>query len=320
MAGAPVRHVERHFTGGATVRDLVIGMSDGLTVPFALAAGLSGAVQQSFVVLVAGIAELAAGSIAMGLGGFLAARAEADTYRSELARERREVHELPEVEAQEVRDVFAGYGLQGQALESAVQAVRSSPEGWVRFMMRDELGLEEPDPQRAPRSALTIGLSYVAGGLVPLAPYALGVALTTAFVWSIAVTLLALLAFGAAKAHFTGMAPLRGAVQTTLVGAVAAAVAYILARLVVAWAPSASPRTAAGGGANGSCHLAPGAVAAPTPTGPRQSVARVVWRYCVPMAWLCLTGPGRPGRSARRNVASPGVPPGPATPARPARG
>lgn len=225
-------HREAHFTGSATVRDVVIGMSDGLTVPFALAAGLSGAVDNSFVVLVAGIAEMAAGSMAMGLGGYLAARSEADTYNSELAREHSEVQSVPEVEAQEVRDIFRGYGLDGAALESAVQAVRSSPEGWVRFMMREELGLEEPDPKRAPRSAATIGLSYIAGGLLPLSPYALGLPLSIAFFWSIGVTLMALLAFGAAKARFTGVPMLRGAVQTAVVGGVAAAVAYALARVV----------------------------------------------------------------------------------------
>lgn len=225
-------HREAHFTGSATVRDVVIGMSDGLTVPFALAAGLSGAVDSSFVVLVAGVAEMAAGSIAMGLGGYLAARSEADSYRAELAREHAEVRDVPEVETQEVRDIFRRYGLEGPALESAVQAVRSSPEGWVRFMMREELGLEEPDPKRAPISAVTIGLSYIAGGLVPLSPYALGLPLTTAFLWSIGVTLLALLAFGAAKARFTGVPMLRGALQTAVVGGVASGVAYGLARVV----------------------------------------------------------------------------------------
>ncbi len=225
-------HREAHFTGSATVRDIVIGMSDGLTVPFALAAGLSGAVSNSFVVLVAGVAEMAAGSMAMGLGGYLAARSEADTYKSELAREHAEVRTVPEAEAQEVREIFRGYGLEGAPLDSAVNAVRSSPDGWVRFMMREELGLEEPDPKRAPRSAVTIGLSYIAGGLVPLSPYALGLSLSTAFLWSVGVTLLALLAFGAAKARFTGVPMLRGAIQTAVVGGVAAGVAYALARLV----------------------------------------------------------------------------------------
>ncbi|MBV9547675.1 MAG: VIT1/CCC1 transporter family protein [Chloroflexi bacterium] len=229
---ARTTHREAHFTGSATVRDVVIGMSDGLTVPFALAAGLSGAVNDSFLVLVAGIAEMAAGSISMGLGGYLAARSEADSYNAELAREYEEVRTVPEVEAQEVRDIFRGYGLQGETLESAVEAVRSTPEGWVRFMMREELGLEEPDPKRAPQSAVTIALSYIAGAFLPLSPYAVGLPLETAFLWSIGVTLLALVAFGAAKARFTGVPMLRGAIQTAAVGGVAAGVAYALARLV----------------------------------------------------------------------------------------
>ncbi|HEX5415035.1 MAG TPA: VIT1/CCC1 transporter family protein, partial [Chloroflexota bacterium] len=214
-------HVEQHFTGSATVRDIVIGMSDGLTVPFALAAGLSGAVQSSFLILVAGIAEMAAGSIAMGLGGYLAANSEADTYRAELARERREVKELPEAETEEVRQIFADYGLQDVALEAAVAAIRSDPESWVRFMMREELGLEEPHPGRALASALTIGLSYIAGGFLPLLPYALGLSVTAAFRVSVVVTLFALLVFGAVKGHFTGVPIIRSAVQTTLVGGVA---------------------------------------------------------------------------------------------------
>jgi VIT1/CCC1 family predicted Fe2+/Mn2+ transporter len=225
-------HVEAHFTGSATVRDIVIGMSDGLTVPFALAAGLSGAVDSAFLVLVAGIAEMAAGSIAMGLGGYLAAKSESDTYQAELERERREVRDVPEVEAGEVRDIFGGYGLKGLALEEAVGAIRSNPHVWVRFMMREELGLEEPDPKRALRSALTIGLSYVAGGLVPLAPYAVGLSISTALMVSVVVTFLALLAFGAIKGQFTGVPPLKSALQTALVGGVAAGAAYALARLV----------------------------------------------------------------------------------------
>ena len=225
-------HVETHFTGSATVRDIVIGMSDGLTVPFALAAGLSGAVHSSFLVLVAGIAEMTAGSIAMGLGGYLAARSEADSYQSELARERREVREMPDAETAEVRQIFSGYGLQGPALDAAVAAIRSDQDSWVRFMMREELGLEEPDPGRALRSALTIGLSYIAGGILPLAPYAFGLAVETAFLASVVITLLALLVFGAVKGHFTGVPPVRSALQTALVGGIAAGAAYGLARLV----------------------------------------------------------------------------------------
>ena len=225
-------HVETHFTGSASVRDIVIGMSDGLTVPFALAAGLSGAIDNSFVVLVAGIAEMAAGSIAMGLGGYLAARAESDTYRSELARERREIQEVPDAEVREVRQVFEGYGLKGDPLASAVTAVTQDADVWVNFMMREELKLEEPDPARALQSALTIGVSYILGGLVPLSPYIFGLSISRALLVSVGVTLVALVAFGAVKAKFTGVSVTRGAIQTALVGGVAAGAAYGLARLV----------------------------------------------------------------------------------------
>src|SRR5438067_2647010 len=166
-------HVERHFTGSAVVRDVIIGMSDGLTVPFALAAGLSGSIGDAFVVVVAGLAEMTAGGISMGLGGYLAGRSEVDTYRAELERERTEVRDMPQAEVAEVRKIFADYGLQGQSLDAAVNAVTSNATSWVGFMMREELGLERPDPRQALRSALTIGLAYVVGGLVPLAPYAL---------------------------------------------------------------------------------------------------------------------------------------------------
>ncbi len=225
-------HIEMHFTGSAVVRDIVIGMSDGLTVPFALAAGLSGAVGSSFIVMVAGLAEVAAGSIAMGLGGYLAAKSEADSYRAELERERREVREFPDVESREVRDIFASYGLSGTPLETAVRSIEANPDAWVRFMMREELGLEEPDPKRALASALTIGLSYVVGGLVPLAPYVLGLPITSALMTSALVTFVVLVVFGAIKAHVTGVSRLRGAVQTALIGGAAAAAAYGLARFV----------------------------------------------------------------------------------------
>ena len=225
-------HVEQHFTGSETVRDVVIGMSDGLTVPFALAAGLSGAVNSSLLVLVAGIAEMAAGSIAMGLGGYLAARSEADSYRAELAREWQEVRDLPEAETAEVRKIFADYGLQGEALDTATAAICSNPKGWVQFMMREELGLEEPQPSRALVSALTIGLSYVAGGFLPLLPYGLGLPIATALTASVVITLAALLVFGGVKGRFTGVPPIRSAIQTAVVGGVAAGFAYELARLV----------------------------------------------------------------------------------------
>ena len=225
-------HVERHSTSKDAVRDVVIGMSDGLTVPFALAAGLSGAVAHSSIVVAAGLAEIAAGSIAMGLGGYLAARSDAEHYESERAREWREVEHLPEVEAAEVREVLHGYGLSGEESAPVVAALRRHPDKWVDFMMRFELGLEEPNPKRAPVSASTIGGSYIVGGLVPLSPYFFEPRIHLAFLVSIAVTLLALLVFGTVKARFTGIAMLRGALQTVVIGGIAAAAAYGLATAV----------------------------------------------------------------------------------------
>jgi vacuolar iron transporter family protein len=225
-------HPEKHFTGSAMVRDIVIGMSDGLTVPFALAAGLSGAVSSTSLVLIAGVAEVAAGSIAMGLGGFLAARGEIEHYHSELLRERREIIELPELETQEVRNVFAGYGLSGDALETATSAIIAKPDVWVKFMMQQELGLEEPDPREALRSALTIAGSYILGGSVPLSPYLFPIPIQSALLWSVAVTLVALLVFGGIKAKFTGSSLWRGALQTALVGSLAAGAAFLIARFV----------------------------------------------------------------------------------------
>src|SRR6478736_8512260 len=164
-------HIEKHFTSGELVRDIVIGMSDGLTVPFALAAGLSGAVASSSIIVTAGLAEVAAGAIAMGLGGYLAARTDVEHFNSERAREERETEEMPEKEAAEVADVLRSYGLEGDQVASVVQSICADKKRWVDFMMRFELGLEEPDPKRASRSAFTIAASYVIGGLVPLAPY-----------------------------------------------------------------------------------------------------------------------------------------------------
>ena len=157
-------HVERHFTGGETVRDVVIGMSDGLTVPFALAAGLSGAVASAHVVVVAGLAEIAAGSIAMGLGGFLAAKSDAEHYEQELVREKKEIGTIPEAEASEVSEVLESYGLTKEESQPIVAALRQKPEAWVNFMMRFELGLEEPRRGRALRSALTIAGACAIGG------------------------------------------------------------------------------------------------------------------------------------------------------------
>jgi vacuolar iron transporter family protein len=224
-------HVEHHFTAGDTVRDVVIGMSDGLTVPFALAAGLSGAKVGTSVVVLAGLAEIAAGSIAMGLGGFLAARTDQEHYWSELQRETREAREIPEVEAAEVAEVFQGWGLTDQQIHPIVAAISSDEKRWVDFMMRFELGLEEPDPKRAIRSATTIGVSYIAGGLIPLTPYFFAGDLVTGLAASVAVTLSALFIFGCLKARFTGISLWRGGLQTTLIGGLAAAAAFAIARL-----------------------------------------------------------------------------------------
>lgn len=225
-------HTERHFTAGAVVRDIVIGMSDGLTVPFALAAGLSGAAVGTRVVVTAGFAEIAAGAIAMGLGGFLAARSDAEHYASERRREEEETRVVPDVEAKEVAEVFETYGIRPEESAAVVAALRRNPKAWVDFMMRFELGLEEPEPARARNSALTIGSAYVAGGLIPLVPYMLAETLTGGLRGSVTVTLLALVGFGFVKGHFTGTAPWRSAVQTALIGGLAAAAAFIIARAI----------------------------------------------------------------------------------------
>src|SRR5688500_3356723 len=165
------RHTEKHFTAGQTVRDTVIGMADGLTVPFALAAGLTGAIDSANIIVTAGFAEIAAGSIAMGLGGYLAAKSDAEHYAKEREREKREVAEIPHEEMREVAEVFQAYGLTEDETRPIVQALRRQPRNWVDFMMRFELGLEKPNPRRALTSALTIAGAYVAGGLIPLSPY-----------------------------------------------------------------------------------------------------------------------------------------------------
>jgi VIT1/CCC1 family predicted Fe2+/Mn2+ transporter len=225
-------HVERHFTAGETVRDIVIGMSDGLTVPFALAAGLSGAVASTHIIVTAGLAEVAAGSIAMGLGGYLAARSDAEHYASERLREEREVVELPDAEVAEVVAVFTGYGISEAESAPIVRALRAQPKAWVDFMMHFELGLEEPDPRRALTSALTIAGAYIAGGLIPLSPYFVFASAHTALLVSVCVTLIALLIFGYVKGRFTGAPPVRSALQTAVIGGLAATAAFLIARAI----------------------------------------------------------------------------------------
>ena len=207
-------------------------MADGLTVPFALAAGLSGIANSTSVVITGGLAEIAAGSIAMGLGGYLAARNDAEHYANERETEQREVDMIPEVEVEEVEQVFLAYGLEKDESALVANALRQRPQAWIDFMMRFELGLEEPDPKRAPRSALTIGLSYIAGGLVPLLPYMLIPTAGTALLFSVGFTLAALFIFGYVKGRFTGARPFRSAFQTTLIGGLAAAVAFGLAKVI----------------------------------------------------------------------------------------
>ena len=225
-------HLERHFTAGDVVRDVVIGMSDGLTVPFALAAGISGAVDNSHLVVVAGLAEIAAGSIAMGLGGYLAARSDAEHYESERKREELEVKEIPDEEAREVQNVFTDYGLTRDEAAPVVQALTKKPKEWVDFMMRFELGLEEPNPKRALQSAATIAGSYIGGGFIPLAPYMVLHSARTALVWSALVTLIALGVFGYIKGRFTGSRPGRSALQTVVIGGLAAGAAFIIAKAI----------------------------------------------------------------------------------------
>ena len=214
------------------VRDIVIGMADGLTVPFALAAGLTGAIAQSKLVVTAGFAEIAAGSIAMGLGGYLAGKSACEHYDSERAREEREVVEKPEAEVREVEEVFAAYGLTQEQTRPVIEAFKRDPKAWVDFMMRFELGLEQPDPSRALKSALTIAGAYGAGGLIPLTPYLLLREAHTALFVSAGVTLVALFSFGMVKGHFSGTPAFRSGVQTLVIGGLAAGAAFAIAKLI----------------------------------------------------------------------------------------
>lgn len=225
-------HIERHFTSSEVVRDVVIGMADGLTVPFALAAGLSGAIDHTAIIVTAGLAEIAAGSIAMGLGGYMAAKSDAEHYAKEREREKREVAEIPHEEMREVAEVFQSYGLTEDQTWPIVQALKAQPRNWVDFMMRFELGLEKPDPKRALTSALTIAGAYTAGGLIPLAPYMFSDTTSDALIKSIVLTLIALLIFGFVKGRFTGTRPLKSALQTAFIGSVAAGAAFAIARMI----------------------------------------------------------------------------------------
>ena len=224
-------HVESHLKSSDLLRDVVIGMSDGLTVPFALAAGLSGAVDNSGIIVIAGIAEIAAGSIAMGLGGYLAGKTEQDHYRSEVKREYDEVENLRHKEIEETKEFFANIGLSPEIQDKATEEIAREKDRWVDFMMKYELGLEKPDPKRATKSALNIGVSYIVGGIIPLSPYFFIASSAEALKYSVIATLICLFVFGYFKSRITGVNAFWGAVRVTLIGAVAAGAAFAVAKL-----------------------------------------------------------------------------------------
>jgi len=230
----PTAHTEQHMRSSEILTDIVIGMSDGLTVPFALAAGLSGAVSQSHLNLIwiAGLAEIAAGSIAMGLGGYLAGRTEVDHYHSELKREYDEVERVPDREKEEVREFFSGLGLSRDLQDQAVQEMTRDKDKWVDFMMKYELGLDKPDPQRARKSAFNIGFSYIVGGLIPLSPYFFVSESLTGLKISAVITLICLFIFGYFKSKMTNVHPLGGAIRVMIIGALAAGCAFGVAKLI----------------------------------------------------------------------------------------
>ncbi|MBA4186176.1 MAG: VIT1/CCC1 transporter family protein [Acidobacteria bacterium] len=225
-------HVETHFTSGEVVRDVVIGMADGLTVPFALAAGLSGAVATTSIIVTAGFAEIVAGSIAMGLGGYLAGKSDVEHYDSEYEREMYEIDQMLEHEKDEVVEILENYGLTHAESLPIVESLAARPKDFADFMMRFELGLEKPNPKRALQSGGTIGGAYIFGGLIPLLPYILFDEVQPALLWSVVITVIALFIFGYIKGTFTGTTPLKSAIQTCLIGSVAAATAFLVARWI----------------------------------------------------------------------------------------
>ncbi len=225
------KHIENHLTSSDFLRDVVIGMSDGLTVPFALAAGLSGAVASSSIIVIAGIAEIAAGSIAMGLGGYLSGKTEQDHYINEEKREHYEVENLREREIEETKEFFANIGLSKEVQEKATAELATDKNRWVDFMMKYELGLDKPDPKRASKSALNIGASYIVGGIIPLSPYFFIHDSNEALKLSVVATLICLFIFGFFKSKMTGVNPLWGAIRVMLIGAIAAGAAFGIAKL-----------------------------------------------------------------------------------------
>jgi VIT1/CCC1 family predicted Fe2+/Mn2+ transporter len=223
-------HHEKHFSQSEVVRDVVIGMSDGLTVPFALAAGLSGVIEHNHLIIIAGIAEICAGSIAMGLGGYLAGQTEIDHYNSEEKREYEEVKTKYEYEKQEVRDVFAEYGLSKHLQDEVADELAKDEKKWVDFMMKFELGLEKPDAKRATKSAFNIGIAYIIGGIIPLSGYIITDQPSSGLIASSIITVICLFIFGFYKSKLTGQNPFKGALRVTFIGVVAAAAAFVIAK------------------------------------------------------------------------------------------
>ncbi len=227
-----MEHKETHFTGSQTVRDVVIGMADGLTVPFALTAGLTGVISSNFIVITAGMAEIVAGSIAMGLGGYLAGTTEYHHYQSERKRENWEVENWTDREKQEIRDILSEYGISPENMEGVVSDLAKNQDKWVDFMMRFELGLEEPHLSQARKSAAVIAISYIVGGLIPLSAYFFTATPMEGLYISVVVTLIALFIFGFYKSKITGQSPIKGALKTMLIGAIASAAAFLIAKAI----------------------------------------------------------------------------------------
>ena len=221
---------EKHFNGSQALSDIVLGMSDGLTVPFALAAGLSSALHDNNLIVTAGLAEVAAGSIAMGLGGYLAAKTSAEHYNNERQREAYEIEHMPEAEEQEVDDALVVYGISKDTRLKFIEDLKQNKENYIEFMMRFELGLERPNPNQAYKSGLVIALAYVAGGIIPLVSYWHTRTPNDGLIWSSVSTGVVLLVFGYFKSKLTGQNPIWGAVRVCFISAVAAGAAYLLAK------------------------------------------------------------------------------------------
>ena len=227
-----ITYQEQHLKSSEFITDMVIGMSDGLTVPFALAAGLSGAVDSNSIVITAGIAEIVAGCIAMGLGGYLAGKTEQEHYESELKREYFEVDNYHQKEIDEVKEIFADYGIDDETQEHIAQQLSKDKDKWVDFMMKFELGLEEPHPKRARNSALTIGTAYIVGGFLPLSAYFFTDNPQEGLLVSAGITTVCLFVFGYFKSKVTGQPPFKGALKVTAIGLIAAAAAFSIAKII----------------------------------------------------------------------------------------